>query len=82
MTKVYATIDLRSGWQLWVTVQEYRGRHYVHVRRYWIPPGGEAYKETRKGIAILPEHVAEVRRALAAAEADARRLDKEEDEKQ
>ena len=66
MDRIIATWPLRHGEEVRVTLSSFRGRTYLHARRYWQDEAGDW--QPGKGLALPAEDLPRLRRAVLEAE--------------
>ena len=66
--KVIATIPRIATEEIQVQLSEYKGKKFLDLRIFYTTDAGATWLPTKKGVAIYPEHLEELKEAIELAQ--------------
>lgn len=66
--KLLATIPRNATEEIQVKLSEYKGRKFLDMRVFYTTDSGKTWLPTKKGIAIYPENLDELKSAIELAQ--------------
>lgn len=66
--KLLTTIPRTATEEIQVKISEYKGKKYLDLRIFYTTDGGATWLPTKKGVAIYPENLNELKAAIETAQ--------------
>jgi hypothetical protein len=66
--KVLATIPRTATEEIQIQINEYKGKKFLDLRIFYTTDGGATWLPTKKGVAIYPENLNELKAAIETAQ--------------
>ncbi len=66
--KLLATIPRTATEEIQVQLSEYKGKKFLDLRIFYTTDGGNSWNPTKKGVAVYPENLDQLKEAIEIAQ--------------
>ncbi len=73
--KLLATIPRTATEEIQVQLSEYKGKKFLDLRIFYTTDGGNTWNPTKKGVAVYPENLDQLKEAIESAQRELESVD-------